>query len=89
MEILEDSYCSGQKNLLRTNLDACHNGLITLERLGICPGGKKTTLSMKTYRNNNRQGGNRGSGCGGSSWGGGGHRLPSDGGGSGDWNPSY
>jgi len=101
-EIREDRYCSGQKNLSRTSLDACPNGLITLERLGVCPGSKTTTLSMETVGQGNRPGG---AGYGSGGWGGGGSRPPagvgwgSGGnpgvnswggtGGSGNWGPRY
>lgn len=81
-EIREDRYCSGQKNLTRTSLDACPNGLITLERLGVCPGGKMVTLSMETVGNGNRPSGGWGGGYGGNSWGGG-NRPPTNG----SWGP--
>jgi len=99
-EIREDRYCSGQKNLSRTSLDACPNGLITLERLGVCPGGRTVTLSMETIGSGNRPGGGWGGGSSGSGWGGG--NRPSSGGswgnpgnswggsgGSGNWSPRY
>jgi len=101
-EIREDRYCSGQKNRSRTNLDACPNGLITLERLGVCPAGKTVTLSMETVGTGNRPGGNWGGGYGGSGWSGGGTPPPAGGGwgnpggnswggsgGSGNWGPRY
>ena len=101
-EIREDRYCSGQKNRSRTNLDACPNGLITLERLGVCPAGKTVTLSMETVGTGNRPGGGWGSGDGGNGWSGGGNRPPAGGGwgnpggnswggsgGSGNWGPRY
>lgn len=101
-EIREDRYCSGQKNRSRTNLDACPNGLITLERLGVCPAGKTVTLSMETVGTGNRPGGNWGGGYGGSGWSGGGSRPAAGGGwgnpggnswggsgGSGNWAPRY
>jgi hypothetical protein len=101
-EIREDRYCSGQKNRSRTNLDACPNGLITLERLGVCPAGKTVTLSMETVGTGNRPGGGWGSGDGGNGWSGGGSRPAAGGGwgnpggnswggsgGSGNWGPRY
>jgi|GEM_PF-1244456 uncharacterized membrane protein YgcG len=101
-EIREDRYCSGQKNRSRTNLDACPNGLITLERLGVCPAGKTVTLSMETVGTGNRPAGGWGSGDGGNGWSGGGNRPPAGGGwgnpggnswggsgGSGNWGPRY
>jgi uncharacterized membrane protein YgcG len=101
-EIREDRYCSGQKNRSRTNLDACPNGLITLERLGVCPAGKTVTLSMETVGTGNRPGGIWGGGYGGSGWSGGGNPPPAGGGwgnpggnswggsgGSGNWGPRY
>ena len=81
-EIREDRYCTGQKNLSRTSLDACPQGLITLERLGICPGGRTTTLSMETVGPGNRPGGGWGGGYGGSGWGGA-NRPPAGG----SWGP--
>jgi len=81
-EIREDRYCTGQKNLSRTSLDACPQGLITLERLGICPGGRTTTLSMETVGAGNRPGGGWGGGYGGSGWGGA-NRPPAGG----SWGP--
>jgi len=83
-EIREDRYCSGQKNLSRTSLDTCPNGLITLERLGVCPGGRTTTLSMETVGTANRPGGTWGGGYGGSGWSGG-NRPPAGG----NWSPRY
>lgn len=88
-EIREDSYCSGEKNRSsgsRTALNACPNGLITLERIGVCPGGRTTTLSMETIGGGNRPGGWNGGGqgnWGGSGWNGGsgGYRPPG-----GSWN---
>lgn len=48
-QIREDSYCSGEKiRSSRTPLNACPGGLITLERIGVCPGGRTTTLSLET-----------------------------------------
>jgi hypothetical protein len=101
-EIREDRYCSGQKSRSRTNLDACPNGLITLERLGVCPAGKTVTLSMETVGTGNRPAGGWGSGDGGNGWSGGGNRPPAGGGwgnpggnswggsgGSGNWGPRY
>jgi len=101
-EIREDRYCSGQKNRSRTNLEACPNGLITLERLGVCPGGRTTTLSMETIGTGSRPGGTWGGGYGGSGWSGGGTPPPAGGGwgnpgsnswggsgGSGNWGPRY
>ena len=73
--INEDRYCSGEKiKSRRTALDSCPNGLITLERIGVCPGGRTTTLSMETV--------GQGYGSGAGSWGGG-YRPP--GGSSGSW----
>lgn len=84
-EIREDRYCSGQKNQSRTSLDACPNGLITLERLGVCPGGKTVTLSMETVGNGNRPGGGWGGGNGSGGYGpGGGWNRPPAGG---SWGP--
>ena len=72
-EVREDRYCSGEKTSRRTSLDACPNGLISLERIGVCPGGKTTTLSLETVGNGYRLGP-------GGSWGGGG---------GGNWRPRY
>lgn len=73
--INEDRYCSGEKNKSRrTALETCPNGLITLERIGVCPGGRTTTLSMETI--------GQGYGSGSGSWGGG-YRPPGGTGGSG------
>jgi hypothetical protein len=99
-EIREDRYCSGEKNLRRTSLEACANGLITLERLGVCPGGKTITLSMETVGGPNRPGGGWNGNAGGSGWNGGNRPSPngswsnpSNGwggnGGSGNWSPRY
>lgn len=82
-EVREEAYCSGEKNRSpRTPLERCAGGLITLERIGICPGGRSTTLSLETlgsgYQPGTRPGGganwNGGGGGwnGGGSWGGGG-----------------
>jgi hypothetical protein len=103
-EVREDRYCSGEKSSRRTSLDACPNGLISLERIGVCPGGKTTTLSLETVGNGYAPGP-------GGSWGGGGYRPPSGnggwggggngsgnrwggnswggGGGGGNWSPRY
>jgi hypothetical protein len=72
-EVREDRYCSGEKTSRRTSLDACRNGLISLERIGVCPGGKTITLSLETVSNGYRPGP-------GGSWGGGG---------GGNWSPRY
>ena len=80
-EIREDRYCSGEKNNRRTSLDACPNGLITLERVGVCPGGRSTTLSMETLgangpgwnRPNGGWGGSNNGGYGNGGYGGGGY----------------
>ena len=77
-EVREDRYCSGEKTSRRTSLDACRNGLISLERIGVCPGGKTTTLSLETVGNGYAPG--PGGSWGGNSWG--------DGGGS-NWRPRY
>ena len=79
--INEERYCSGEKGKpRRTALDACPNGLITLERIGVCPGGRSTTLSMETV--------GQGYGSGSGSWGGG-YRPPGGTGGSGgNWGNS-
>jgi len=82
-DVREETYCSGEKNRSpRTPLERCSGGLITLERIGICPGGRSTTLSLETlgsgYQPGYRPGGganwNGGGGGwnGGGSWGGGG-----------------
>ena len=93
-EVREDRYCSGEKTSRRTSLDACRNGLISLERIGVCPGGKTTTLSLETVSNGYRPGP-------GGSWGGGSYRPPAGnggwggnswgggGGGNGNWSPRY
>lgn len=73
-EVREDRYCSGEKYGRRTGLDACPNGLISLERIGVCPGGKTTTLSLETVGNAPAPGS-------GGSWGGGGYRPPAGNGG--------
>lgn len=87
-EIREDTYCSGEKNLSRrTDLANCSGGLITLERIGVCPGGRSTTLSLETLGSGYRPGYRPGSGSGwngGNNWNG----RPSgnwNGGGSGSW----
>jgi len=77
-EVREDRYCSGEKTSRRTSLDACPNGLISLERIGVCPGGKTTTLSLETVGNGYAPG--PGGSWGGNSWG--------SGGGS-NWRPRY
>jgi len=79
IEVREDRYCSGEKNSRRTSLDACPNGLISLERIGVCPGGKTTTLSLETVGKGYAPG--PGGSWGGNSWGGGG--------GNGNWSPRY
>jgi len=77
-EVREDRYCSGEKYGRRTSLDACPQGLISLERIGVCPGGKTTTLSLESVGNGYRPpaGGN---------WGGGGGYRPPAGNGGGSW----
>ncbi|MFM7269252.1 MAG: hypothetical protein ACKOZT_11845 [Cyanobium sp.] len=75
-EIREDTYCSGEKNLSRrTDLSNCSGGLVTLERIGVCPGGRSTTLSLETlgsgYRPGYRPGGGSGWNGGGNNWNGG------------------
>jgi len=77
-EVREDRYCSGEKTSRRTSLDACPNGLISLERIGVCPGGKTTTLSLETVGNGYAPG--TGGSWGGNSWGGGGGS---------NWRPRY
>ena len=77
-EVREDRYCSGEKTSRRTSLDACPNGLISLERIGVCPGGKTTTLSLETVGNGYAPG--PGGSWGGNSWGGGGGS---------NWRPRY
>ena len=80
-EIKEDAYCSGEKTRSsgsRTALNACPNGLISLERIGVCPGGRTTTLSLETLGNGYRPGGWGGNGNwnGGNGWNGGGGYRP-------------
>jgi len=77
-EVREDRYCSGEKTSRRTSLDACPNGLISLERIGVCPGGKTTTLSLETVGNGYAPG--PGGSWGGNSWGGSGGS---------NWRPRY
>jgi hypothetical protein len=50
-EIREELYCSGDRSRnSTTELNACPNGLVTLERIGVCPGGGRTTLSLESIR---------------------------------------
>lgn len=50
-EIREELYCSGDRS--RNNpadFGTCPLGLVTVERIGICPGGLRTTLSLDSFR---------------------------------------
>jgi hypothetical protein len=50
-EIREELYCSGDRSRTSpSELSACPNGLVTVERIGICPGGRRTTLSLDSFR---------------------------------------
>lgn len=48
-QIKVDRYCLGEKYGGR-NLDQCRDGLITVERTGVCPGGSTRTLTLETVR---------------------------------------
>jgi hypothetical protein len=50
-EIREELYCSGDRSRNSpAQLNACPNGLVTVERVGVCPGGRRTTLSLDSFR---------------------------------------
>lgn len=46
----EKRYCLGDKSTSYSNLNACPDGLITVERKGVCPNGSSRILTLETVR---------------------------------------
>jgi len=49
-QIKEEKYCVGDRNSRYGNLDQCPDGLVTIERRGICPNGDNRLLTLETVR---------------------------------------
>jgi hypothetical protein len=49
-QIKEERYCLGDRSSRYGSLDTCRDGLITVERIGVCPNGGTRTLSLETVR---------------------------------------
>lgn len=48
--IEEKRYCLGDRSTSYSSLDKCPDGLITVERKGVCPNGSSRTLTLETVR---------------------------------------
>ena len=49
-QIKEERYCLGDRSSRYGSLDKCADGLITVERTGVCPNGSTRTLTLETIR---------------------------------------
>lgn len=49
-EIREEKYCTGKRYGSPSRLQDCPDGLVTVERTGVCPGGNNRVLSLETVR---------------------------------------
>ncbi|MFM1812451.1 MAG: hypothetical protein RLZZ336_1389 [Cyanobacteriota bacterium] len=49
-QIKEERYCLGNRSSRYGSLEKCADGLITVERTGVCPNGGTRTLSLETVR---------------------------------------
>lgn len=49
-QIKEERYCLGDRNSRYGSLERCADGLITVERIGVCPSGSTRTLTLETIR---------------------------------------
>ena len=49
-QIKEERYCLGDRSSRYGSLDKCADGLITVERIGVCPSGSTRTLTLETIR---------------------------------------
>ena len=49
-QIKEERYCLGDRSTRYGKLDQCSDGLITVERIGVCPNGASRSLSLETVR---------------------------------------
>ena len=49
-QIKEERYCLGDRSSRYGSLDKCVDGLITVERIGVCPSGNSRTLTLETIR---------------------------------------
>lgn len=49
-QIKEEKYCVGDKSSRYGSLDQCPDGLITVERRGVCPNGDNRLLTLETVR---------------------------------------
>lgn len=49
-QIKEEKYCVGDRSSRYGSLDRCADGLITVERTGVCPNGVNRLLTLETVR---------------------------------------
>ena len=49
-QIKEERYCLGDRNSRYGSLEKCADGLVTVERIGVCPGGSTRILTLETIR---------------------------------------